>query len=105
MADLGIIFLRRKHHPLMPVIIYNYYRKYAVPLFLGHPVLGVIFFLNFSMALVATHIWEGIFTVVLLCKTKLSLELIIFLISCFFPVLLNTHLSFCALIEGIINCG
>ena len=38
MADLGIIFLRRKHHPLIPVIIYSYYRKYAVPLFLGHPV-------------------------------------------------------------------
>ena len=40
MADLGIIFLRRKHtiHRLISVIIYNYHRKYAVPLFLGHPV-------------------------------------------------------------------
>ena len=39
MADLGIIFSQEKtHHPLIPVIIYNYYRKYAVPLFLGHPV-------------------------------------------------------------------
>ena len=28
----------KTHHPLIPVIIYNYYRKYAVPLFLGHPV-------------------------------------------------------------------
>ena len=32
MADLGIIFL-------IPVIIYSYYRKYAVPLFLVHRVL------------------------------------------------------------------
>ena len=40
MVDLGIIFLRRKHtiHSLIPVIIYSYYRKYAVLLFLGHPV-------------------------------------------------------------------
>ena len=37
MADLGIIFLRRKH---TTHIIYNYYRKYAVPLFLGHPEYG-----------------------------------------------------------------
>ena len=43
MVDLGIIFLRRKHtHPLIPVIIYSYYRKYAVPLFLGHPVYNTI---------------------------------------------------------------
>ena len=41
MADLGIIFLRRKHTiHWLPVIIYNYYRKYEVPLFLGHPVYG-----------------------------------------------------------------
>ena len=34
MADLGIIFSQEKtHHPLIPVIIYNYYRKYAVPFF------------------------------------------------------------------------
>ena len=45
MADLGIIFLRRKHHPLIPVIIYSYYRKYAVPLFLGHPVF-LLFLIN-----------------------------------------------------------
>ena len=39
MADLGIIFSQEKtHHPLIPVIIYNYYRKYPVPFFLGHPV-------------------------------------------------------------------
>ena len=39
MADLGIIFLRRRYpSPLIPVILYLYYRKYAVPLFLGHPV-------------------------------------------------------------------
>ena len=39
MADLDIIFSQEKtHHPLIPVIIYSYYRKYAVPLFLGHPV-------------------------------------------------------------------
>ena len=31
MADLGIIFLQEKtHHSLIPVIIYNGYRKYAV---------------------------------------------------------------------------
>ena len=43
-ADLGIIFLRRKtHHPLVriAVIIYSYYRRYAVPLFLG-PTLYII---------------------------------------------------------------
>jgi len=29
----------KTHHPPIPVIIYSYYRKYAIPLFLGHPVL------------------------------------------------------------------
>ena len=44
MADLGIIFLRRKHTiSLIPVIIYSYYRKYAVPFFLGHPVYSTSF--------------------------------------------------------------
>ena len=38
MADLGIIFLRRKHTiHWYQSLSYNYYRKYAVPLFLGPP--------------------------------------------------------------------
>ena len=40
MADLGHHFTvgrERAHHPLIPVIIYSYYRKYAVPLFVSYP--------------------------------------------------------------------
>ena len=46
MTDHGIIFLRRKHHhPPIPVIIYSYYRKYAVLLFLGHPVIYIYIYI------------------------------------------------------------
>ena len=33
---MGILYTSTVRTPL--VIIYSYYRKYAVPLFLGHPV-------------------------------------------------------------------
>ena len=38
MADLGIFFLRRFTSSTDTIIVSTYYKKYAVPFLLGHPV-------------------------------------------------------------------